>query len=454
MLARLASLRMWLLVAMIVSAAAGLVGAAFLFNQVQNSHESQGDRLHALQVARAIGAHAQAGAGVDRLGAMQAVLVNDQVIVERGGRTVFRGPSRPGRKLELQVEVPFRGGVVRLRDYSGPGSGVTLQLALITGGVLLLVIAVALITATAMTRAVGIPIRRAIDAAERVSRGELSARMGGSGPDELVKLGRAFDDMAARLERADRDQRQFLADVAHEIATPVNTVSGFALALADGAAQEPRQRAEAKALIESDAKRLSGLLGDLRELTRLDLAEGVRPGRLALRPFAEQMVAGFRRVAADAGLELTLSVRGDDAFTDPRLLEMIGSNLISNAIRYTPAGGRVEVGLKRHRDRLLLNVRDTGVGIAPEHQRRVFDRLYRVDTTRDRATGGTGLGLAIAARAARSLGGYIELDSTPGEGSEFRLIIPAKLDSGHEPPPGERPAAPLVALAARKGLQA
>lgn len=429
MLARLASLRLWLLVAMVISAAAGLAGAAVLFRQVESSHESAADRAKALQVARAIAAHVQAGAGVTHLAAMQAVLVNDQIIVERGGKVVFRGPSRAGRNFELKAQAPFRGGVVRVLDYSGPGPSVTLDLALITGGVLLLVIAVALITATVVTRTVRVPIERAIEAAERVSHGEFSARMGGSGPEELVKLGRAFDEMAARLERADRDQRQFLADVAHEIATPVNTVAGFALALADGAAQEPRQRAEAKALIESQTARLSNLLSDLRELTHLDLAEGVKPARLALSPFAETLVAGFARAARDAGVELTLSVRGEEAFTDGRLLEMVGSNLISNAIRYTPSGGRVEVRLHRQRNKLVLTVRDNGVGIAPEHQTRVFERLYRVDSTRDRATGGSGLGLAIAARATRSLGGYIELDSTPGKGSEFRVIVPATVEA-------------------------
>jgi signal transduction histidine kinase len=235
--------------------------------------------------------------------------------------------------------------------------------------------------------------------------------------------------MAARLERADRDQRQFLADVAHEIATPVNTVAGFAVALADGAAQNPEQRAEAKALIENQTERLANLLADLRELTRLDLAEGVNPRTLVLAPFAKALVGGFRRDAENAGIELTSTARGDDAFTDGRLLEMVGSNLISNAIRYTPSGGRVHVRLECHRDKLVLSVRDTGPGIAPEHQQRVFERLYRVDSTRDRATGGSGLGLAIAARAARSLGGYIELDSTPGKGSEFRAVVPAQIES-------------------------
>jgi signal transduction histidine kinase len=444
MIARLASLRLWLLVAMVVSAAGGLAGAAFLFRQVENSHEASDDRAKALQEARALARRLDAGGGIRIVAAAQSVLVNDRIILERGGRIVFRGTAHPGRQLESQVRAPFKGGVVRVLDYTGGASSVTLQLALITGGVLLLVIAAAVTTATVMTRAVKAPIGRAIEAAERVSHGEFSARMGGSGPEELVKLERAFDDMAARLEQAERDQRQFLADVAHEIATPLNSISGFALALADGAAQEPEQREEAKAVIESQTERLSDLLRDLRELTRLDLAEGIRPGPVALAPFARALVSGFGRAAADAGLELTLSVRDQQAFTDPRVLEMIGSNLISNAIRYTPAGGRVEVRLARQRDKLVLSVRDTGVGIAPEHQRRVFERLYRVDSTRDRATGGTGLGLTIASRAARNLGGYIELESTPGEGSEFRVTVPARLQRE----PRQRPPAELEKLMA------
>jgi signal transduction histidine kinase len=439
MVARLVSLRLWLLVAMVVCAAAGLAGAAFLFQSVQESHTAAEDRQKASAEAHSIAGQIQAGADRDDLLSLQALLRNDQVTVVRDGRVIFQGPAHPGRRIEVRARAPFTGGFVRLTDYSGPSNGVTLQLALITGGVLLLVIAAAVTTATLMTRAVRAPIGRAIAAADRVSHGEFSARMGSSGPEEFMKLGRAFDGMAARLERADRDQRQFLADVAHEIATPLNSIAGFALALADGAAEEPEQREEAKALIESQTARLSNMLQDLRQLTRLDLAEGIRPGPVALAPFARGLVSGFRREATEAGLELTFSAQDEQAFTDARLLEMIGSNLISNAIRYTPAGGRVEVRLQRQRDNLLLSVRDTGVGIAPQDQRRVFERLYRVDSTRDRATGGTGLGLAIAARAARNLGGYIELESTLGKGSEFRVIVPARIEPepGAQPPTGE-----------------
>jgi two-component system sensor histidine kinase BaeS len=306
---------------------------------------------------------------------------------------------------------------------------------LITAGVLAFVIAAAILAASLVTRSVRAPIKRAVAAAERVAGGDFSARMGTTGPQELSKLGEAFDDMTARLERADADQRRFLADVAHEIATPVNSVSGFALALADGAAASPEQRAEASAVISAETRRLGELLANLRELTTLDLTEGVRLGPIGTEDFAQELAGRFRPAATNAGVTIDVEVRPATITTDARLLETIASNLLSNAIRYTPAGGHVQIRLRKRRKELVLAVRDSGVGISPEHQQRIFDRLYRVDQTRDRDTGGLGLGLAIASRAAHSLAGRIELDSTPGRGSEFRLIVP--VDPGTEHPEDE-----------------
>ena len=425
MLPRAPSLRYRLLVATIASAVVGLGAAVLLFNHVQTANERAADAVKARQEARAIAAEVQAGADTARLAALQEILANDQITVERGGQTIFAGRRPVGREFEVRVEAPFTGGVVRIADYTGPGPSTTLDLTLITAGVLALVIAAAIITATLVTRAVRAPVQRAIDAAERVSHGDFTARMGTSGPEELAKLGSAFDDMALRLEQADRDQRQFLADVAHEIATPVNAVSGFALALADGAAQDEHERCEAKSVIDAQTGRLRDLLRDLRELTQLDLAEGVRTSPVSLRPFGERLVASLSPAARVASLDLNLAADDREVLTDARLLEMIASNLLSNAIRYTPSGGSVQLELRRRGDELVVRVRDTGVGIAPEHQKRIFERLYRVDSTRDRATGGSGLGLAIVRRAVQTLGGHIELDSTPGQGSEFRVMLPA-----------------------------
>ena len=426
MFTRAPSLRFWLLVAMIASAAIGLVAAVVLFNRVQTANERAADATKAREEARAIAAEVEAGAGQNRLAGLQELLPSDQITVERGGRTIFRGPRPIGREFELQVEARFPGGVVRLADYSSPGPSTTLDLTLITAGVLALVIAAAIIAATLVTRAVRAPVQRAIDAAERLSHGDSSARMGTSGPEELVKLGRAFDDMAARLEQADHDQRQFLADVAHEIATPVSAVTGFALALADGTAEAERDRREAKSVIEAQAGRLRDLLSDLRELTQLDLAEGVRVSPVSLRAFGERLVASFRPAAREANVDLHHAADDREVLTDARLLEMIASNLLSNALRYTASGGSVQFELLRRGKELVLRVRDTGVGIPPEHQKRIFERLYRVDSTRDRATGGSGLGLAIVHRAVQTLGGHVELDSTPGQGSNSASYLPAE----------------------------
>lgn len=424
MLARLLSLRLWLLAAMIISAAIGLAGAAVLYGHVEHSTERTADQAKALAEARTVAAEVQAGADRDDLTVLQKLLANDQLTVERSGRILFRGPAKPRRDFELQAQVPFPGGVVTLVDYSSPAPSTTLALTLITAGVLVFVIVAAIVAATLVTRSVRSPINRAITVAERIAQGDFSARMGTSGPDELSQLGHAFDDMTARLERADGDQRQFLADVAHEIATPINSVSGFALALADGAAASPQQREEASAVIATETRRLAELLTDLRELTRLDLADEVRLAPVALEGFAGELARRFTPVASAAGVVIEVDARPATVPTDARLLETVASNLLSNAIRYTPEGGHVQIRLRKRRSDFVLAVRDSGVGIAPEHQQRIFDRLYRVDHTRDRATGGLGLGLAITSRAAHSLGGRIELDSVPGRGSEFRLIVP------------------------------
>ncbi len=182
MFTRAPSLRYWLLVAMIASAVIGLGAAALLFNHVQSSHEHAADAAKARQEVRTIAAQVQAGADNARLNALQALLANDQITVYRAGRVVFQGPSRTGREFELQAEARFPGGLVNIADYASPESSTTLELTLITAGVLALVIAAAIGTATLVTRAVRRPVQRAINAAERVSHGDLTARMGTSGP--------------------------------------------------------------------------------------------------------------------------------------------------------------------------------------------------------------------------------------------------------------------------------
>ncbi len=237
-------------------------------------------------------------------------------------------------------------------------------------------------------------------------------------------LSRAFDGMAAQLQQADTEQKRFLADLAHEIATPLSAVSGFAMALVNHSARTLAERKEAAGIVVHESDRLQQLLDDVRHLHRLELAESVRQEQVDIDALCAETAQRFRLAAGDAGVTLVVCAGQVSVRADPRLIDAVVNNFVSNAIRYTPAGGRVRIEAQRRRSAAVIAVRDTGMGIAPEHLERIFDRLYRVDEARDRATGGFGLGLAIARRAAQSLSGRIEVTSSPGEGSEFRLLLP------------------------------
>lgn len=246
------------------------------------------------------------------------------------------------------------------------------------------------------------------------------------------RLSRAFDHMAGQLQQADTEQKRFLADLAHEIATPLSAVSGFAVALVDHSARSRAERAEAAAIVVHESDRLQQLLDDVRHLHRLELAESVRQEQVDLGAACAETAQRFRLAAGDAKVTVVVCAEQVSVRADPRLIDYVVNNFVSNAIRYTPAGGRIRIVAQRRRSVAVIAVRDTGMGIAPEHLERIFDRLYRVDEARDRATGGSGLGLAIARRAAQSLNARIEVTSTPGEGSEFRLLLPRGNDRGNQ----------------------
>ena len=296
---------------------------------------------------------------------------------------------------------------------------------LVAGAVAALLIAEAWLGATVLVHTVRKPVGRAIETADRLAAGDLSARMAISGPEEFAHLGRAFDSMAAQLQQADTEQKRFLADLAHEIATPLSAVSGFAFALVDHSAHTAAERAEAAAIVVRESDRLRQLLDDVRNLHRLELAESVRQEQVDIHELCTETARRFQLTAQNAQITLLVCAEQVSVIADPRLMDAVVNNFVSNAIRYTPAGGRVQIQAHRSRSAAVVAVRDTGIGIGPEHLDRIFDRLYRVDEARDRATGGSGLGLAIARRAAQSLGARLEVESTPGHGSEFRLLLPA-----------------------------
>jgi signal transduction histidine kinase len=289
----------------------------------------------------------------------------------------------------------------------------------------------AVLGARVALRSIRGPVARAADVVDRVGTGDLSAKVGDVGFHELAPLAGALDSMTERLEEADQAQRRFLADLAHEIATPVSSIASLATAVLDGTISDEESRDEAARLLSGETGRLRELLDDLAHLRSLDLAESVAHQRVEVGSLLSDVASRFAGEARAAGVDLGVTPGQDplDVDTDRRLVETAFGNLVSNAIRYTPQGGSVRLWFGLREGEVVLAVRDTGIGIPPEEQGKVFDRFYRVEKSRGRGAGGSGLGLSIALRAAKALGGRLEFDSEPGTGSEFRLVVPP------EPPP-------------------
>jgi two-component system sensor histidine kinase BaeS len=350
--------------------------------------------------------------------------------------------NEPVTDLEASADVR-RGPVEVLMQRSDPDAGLFSDWGFVSLVLLALAGTGALIWVLASS--VGSRLRDSVsalaDSAEAVTQGRLDVRAPVT-DDELGRLSLAFNRMTARLELADARQREFLADVAHELRTPVTSIEGFASALEDGTASTPEQRAESAEFIRAEAARLRSLVDDLQELTWLDLDPPVEAREIDLGELGRAAVA---RLALDAelkGVTLGPPEGAGRAVGDPAHVETILSNLISNAITATAEGGSVTLGIVAGPGEAGLAVTDTGRGIPPEHLPFIFDRLYRVQPGRDRRAGGSGLGLSIVRRLATLLGGRITVASRVGEGSTFTLWLPARAVAASRP---------RVALPQRRG---
>lgn len=271
------------------------------------------------------------------------------------------------------------------------------------------------------------PLRYMLAATRRISTGRYGERVPVRENDELGSLSESFNAMAAALEETEERRKEFIADVSHELRTPLSTLQGYMEGLIDGVV-EPSE--ETWGLMYAEAERMRRLVEDLRQLSRAEtgeLALDVRP----ISPSRTVMLAteGMLPLFTEKGVELENEVPG----TLPRVLadaDRVGQvldNLLKNALRHTPAGGRVTVEAQARGEEVLFEVRDTGSGIASEHLPHVFERFYRVDKSRSRgeARGGAGVGLAISRALVEAMGGGIWVESAgPGEGTTFSLTLP------------------------------
>jgi signal transduction histidine kinase len=273
-----------------------------------------------------------------------------------------------------------------------------------------------------LSRKITGPVLALSDAADAVARGRYDVRVPPRGAGEIGHLAERFNEMAARLAEAEERERQFLMSVSHELRTPLTGIKGHVDALRDGLIDDPELVKASLDVVAAEATRLERLVGDVLDLAKLNadrftvLREEVDMGRLV-----EQAYSAFGEEARrrEIDYELLAVAAAPTIVSDgDRVLQVI-TNLLSNAFRWTPDGGRIELGLATENGAVRVDVADSGPGIAPQQR----DRIFRPFVSHD--VGGTGLGLPIARELANALGGRIELETTVGRGSRFRLVLPA-----------------------------
>ncbi|PSL44069.1 two-component system phosphate regulon sensor histidine kinase PhoR [Salsuginibacillus halophilus] len=230
------------------------------------------------------------------------------------------------------------------------------------------------------------------------------------------------------LKRLEKVRKDFVANVSHELKTPVTSIKGFAETLLDGAMDVAEHREEFIRIIQKESTRLEELVVDLLELSKIEQGNfNITFMAVELDQVFEEARALMAKRAEEAGIELVVDAPvGLVIAGDASRMKQIAINLITNAIMYTPAGGTVRMSAAEHAEEVEVCVVDTGVGIDPEEIPRIFERFYRVDKTRSRHSGGTGLGLAIVKHLVDAHNGQIKVESQPGEGTTFRLFFKKK----------------------------
>jgi signal transduction histidine kinase len=300
-------------------------------------------------------------------------------------------------------------------------SAMVQALLISSGAAALVAVAVSLLVSTRIV----IPVRRLLDASRRVAAGHYAERVPAAGTDELAALAVQFNTMASALEAAERRRVALIGDVAHELRTPLATIEGYAEGVLDGVVA-PND--ETWALILDEVGRLRRLVHDLQELSRAEAGQlPLHPTPITPASLAASALARLAPQFAEKGVTLESAVPANlpPVLADPDRITQVLINLLGNALQHTATGGTVHVLATPEDGSVRFSVADTGAGVAPEHLPHLFERFYRVDRARARATGGTGIGLTICKVLVETHGGRIWLTSPGiGQGTTVSFTLP------------------------------
>ncbi len=292
-----------------------------------------------------------------------------------------------------------------------------------------LALAVALVVGLLLARAATRPLGRVERLAVDVAGGDYGGRLQEEGPEETRLVVRSLNHMLDAVQSSQEAMQHFLADASHELRTPLTAINGFAQALEDGTITDETARARAHNLIQNESRRLLRLVEELLDLSRLEGGQ-VRLERSPIQAgeLLRHVADVFSLRAEDAEIGLAVSAIDDlHLYGDFDRLEQVFTNLLDNALRYTPKGGAVTLAAGREAGQAVVTVTDTGLGIPPEELPHVFERFYHGKR------GSTGLGLAIAREIVRAHGGTVEIDNAPGAGARFTVRLPLAETPGRTP---------------------
>jgi signal transduction histidine kinase len=343
------------------------------------------------------------------------------------GANVFATvPTAEGGSVTVLTRSPSRGFLGRLSATTGFLQSVWWQFLLV--GVV--AATVSLVVARLMARGMTQPLRDMAAAARRMETGDYSVRVETRSRDEVGRLAAAFNRMSSELMNLEQSRRDLVANVSHELKTPIAAIRAHLENILDGV---ERPEPATLAMMLGQVERLGKLVSQLLELSKLESGEvALRPERLALRPLVDELFSEIAVAMSGRRIQLGNQVPTDlpSVLADRERLHQVLFNLVDNAVRFTPDGGTVTVSARPEDGSVHVAVADTGSGIPPEHLPRLFERFYRVDHARAREDGGTGIGLAIARSVVEAHGGTIAAESEPGRGSVFSFDLPVVNGTG------------------------
>ena len=272
-------------------------------------------------------------------------------------------------------------------------------------------------------RALVRPINRMASTARAIKEGDLTARTGIQGEDEIARLGMTFDQMADSIERDRKLERRLTTDVAHELRTPLMAIQATVEAMVDGVFEPTEERLET---VNSEVQRLSRLVDAILKLSRLEnRSTPMKREPLDVGDLIGSIISTHEAYVNESGLKLVYEVeRGVRVCGDADMIRQATANLISNAVRYTPEGGTITVSVSTDDDMCAIAVRDTGIGLSPDEAKMVFSRFWRADAGRTRERGGLGIGLSVVKEIVDRHNGRVLVEGEKGKGACFTILLP------------------------------